>query len=73
MKEKMQKTLMQKTLAELTELLNQLSPFSTDVKMLKCKKEVAVEKVIDQALIVRKKRNKKAYKKLSRRLLVYCR
>jgi hypothetical protein len=57
-----------KSLPEITEFINELNP-DQPLKTLKCKKAIAIVRAIDRAIVIRQKRNRKQFKKLSRRLL----
>ena len=57
-----------KSLPEITEFINELNP-DQPLKTLKCKKAIAIDRVIERAIVIRQKRNRKQFKKLSRRLL----
>jgi len=71
MKQNLRNYLNEKSLPEITEFHNAINP-DMQLKTLKCKKDVAIDRVIDCAVLVRSKRNRKKFKKASRFLLRFC-
>lgn len=68
--EKLRKHLQEKSLSEITEFINFVDP-KQNLKPLKCKKDVAISRAMEAAETARANRNKKVYRKVSRRLRAF--